>query len=339
MPQSCPRNSPGRANLFAACVTVFSVAVLYSSFDPLPAGEDNTSLRAAPTEITIDETPVPLPINAAPASDVRTTGNDNDLQAPGEGLKNAVHGAQVTEGGMLNSQETNKFCLLMLRDGARFLENVEDYSGNFHKAERIGGDLSPRQDIAIKVQHKPHFAVYMKWQNGERGRQILYSDEYDDGYMVVKFGGFKRMLPALKIDPESSLAKAESRYSITHAGVLGMLRQIVADRDRDLKRGHGFSCTRLKDQEFDGRNCFCFMVKYDSMEFSKIYRKNLILIDSQIHVPVKVRNYTWATDGEDLSDQELDKVTLIEDYSFTGLDFQRRLVAREFSRENPLYRM
>ncbi|MEO2018320.1 MAG: DUF1571 domain-containing protein [Fuerstiella sp.] len=281
---------------------------------------------------------MPLPPNAAPAADVNKIAA-NDSQATGADQENVVRNVQVTDGGMLNSQEANKFCLLMLRDGARFLENVEDYSGNFHKSERIGGDLLPRQDIAIKVQHKPHFAVYMKWQNGERGRQILYSDEYDDGYMVVKFGGFKRMLPALKIDPESSLAKAESRYSITHAGVLGMLRQIVADRDRDLKRGHGFSCTRLRDQEFDGRNCFCFMVKYDSIEFSKTYRKNLILIDSRIHVPVKVRNYTWATDSEGLSDQELDKVTLIEDYSFTGLDFQRRLVAKEFSRENPLYRM
>ncbi len=338
MPQSCSRNSPGRANLIAACVTVFSVAVLYSSFDPLPAGEDNSSLQTAPTDIIIDETPVPLPPNAAPAADVNKIAA-NDSQATGADQENVVRNVQVTDGGMLNSQEANKFCLLMLRDGARFLENVEDYSGNFHKSERIGGDLLPRQDIAIKVQHKPHFAVYMKWQNGERGRQILYSDEYDDGYMVVKFGGFKRMLPALKIDPESSLAKAESRYSITHAGVLGMLRQIVADRDRDLKRGHGFSCTRLRDQEFDGRNCFCFMVKYDSIEFSKTYRKNLILIDSRIHVPVKVRNYTWATDSEGLSDQELDKVTLIEDYSFTGLDFQRRLVAKEFSRENPLYRM
>lgn len=336
MPQSCSRNSPGRANLFAACVTVFGVAVLYSSFDPLPAGEDNSSLRATPADVIIDETPVPLPQNALLPG---ITGNDSDSEAAQTGQTNAVRNVQVTDGGMLNSQETNKFCLLLLKDGARYLENVKDYSGIFHREERIGGDLLPRQDIAIKVQHKPHFAVYMKWQNGERGRQVLYSDEYDDGYMVVKFGGFKRMLPALKIDPDSSLAKAESRYSITHAGVRGMLRQIVADRDRDLKRGHGFACTRLRDQEFDGRNCFCFMVKYDGVEFSKTYRKNLILVDSRLHVPLKVRNYTWATDSEGLSDQELDKVTLIEDYSFTGLDFQRRLVAKEFSRENPLYRM
>ena len=339
MPQSCSRNSPGRANLFAACVTVFSVAVLYSSFDPLPAGEDDSSLTATLTDVIIDETPVPFPPNSLLPLNVEIGGTDNDSQAAQTDQEEAIADVRPTDGGMLNSQETNKFCLLMLRDGARFLDSVEDYSGNFHKEERIGGDLSPRQDIAIKVQHKPHFAVYMKWQNGERGRQILYSDEYDDGCMVVKFGGFKRMLPALKIDPESSLAKAESRYSIAHAGVQGMLHQIVADRDRDLKRGHGFSCTRLRDQEFDGRNCFCFMVKYDDVEFSKIYRKNLILIDSQIHVPLKVRNYTWATDGDDLAEQELDTATLIEDYSFTGLDFQRRLVANEFSRDNPSYRM
>ncbi|MDG2130343.1 MAG: DUF1571 domain-containing protein [Fuerstiella sp.] len=336
MPQFCSRKSPGRANLVAACITVFSVAVLYTSFDPLPAEEDNLSLESAPSDVVIDETPVPLP----PPIQVTTNEEaDNRAEDAVEILTNKGVDAQITDGGLLNSQETNKFCLLLLRDGARFLENIEDYSGNFHKEERIGGDLLPRQDIAIKVQHKPHFAVYMKWQNGERGRQILYSDEYDDGYMVVKFGGFKRMLPALKIDPTSSLAKAETRYPITDAGVLGMLHQIAADRDKDVRRGHGFSCTRLSDQEFDGRNCYCFMVKYDDAEFSKIYRKNLIMVDSKLHVPLKVRNYTWANDTEGLSDQELDEITLIEDYSFTGLNFQQRLVAKEFSRENPSYRM
>jgi hypothetical protein len=339
MPQSCSRNSPGRANLVAACVTVFSVAVLYSSFDPLPAEEDNLSLESNPPDVVIDETPVPLPLGALVTPSVDAGDSVEDSGDAVEDQTEKVMDVQLAAGGLLNSQETNKFCLLLLRDGARFLENVEDYSGNFHKEERIGGDLSPRQDIAIKVQHKPHFAVYMKWQNGERGRQILYSDEYDDGYMVVKFGGFKRMLPALKIDPKSSLAQAESRYPVTDAGVLGMLHQIVADRDRDVRRGHGFSCTRLRDQEFDGRDCYCFMVKYDDMEFSKTYRKNLIMVDSKIHVPLKVRNYTWAADTEGLSELELDELTLIEDYSFTGLNFQQRLVAEEFSRENPLYRM
>ncbi len=339
MPQSCSRNSPGRANLVAACVTVFSVAVLYTSFDPLPAGEDNLSFESNPPDVVIDETLVPHPPDAPVPPSAVAEHNVEASEAAAKPQAEKLTNVQMAAGGLLNSQETNKFCLLLLRDGARFLESVEDYSGNFHKEERIGGDLLPRQDIAIKVQHKPHFAVYMKWQNGERGRQILYSDHYDDGYMMVKFGGFKRMLPALKIDPKSSLAKAESRYPITDAGVLGMLHQIVADRDRDLRRGHGFSCTRLRDQEFDGRNCYCFMVKYDDMEFSKTYRKNLIMVDSKIHVPLKVRNYTWATETENLSDQELDKLTLIEDYSFTGLNFQQRLLAEEFSRENPKYRM
>ncbi|MDG1894974.1 MAG: DUF1571 domain-containing protein [Fuerstiella sp.] len=336
MPQSCSRNSPGRANLVAACVTVFSVAVLYTSFDPLPAGEENSSPATASSDLVIDETLVPLPSDTQVPSNV-VASEDSETGRTAQTVE--ARRIQGTDGGLLTSQEANKFCLLLLRDGARFLENVEDYTGNFHKEERIGGDLLPRQDIAIKVQHKPHFAVYMKWQNGERGRQILYSDEYDDGYMMVKFGGFKRLLPALKIDPASSIAKAESRYPITDAGVLGMLQQIVADRDKDLRRGHGFSCTRLRDQEFDGRNCYCFMVKYDDVEFSKNYRKNLIMVDAKIHVPLKVRNYTWGNDTEGLSDAELDSMTLIEDYSFTGLNFEHRLVAKEFSRENPSYRM
>ena len=237
--------------------------------------------------ITADNVPLP----PAEVKSVETPENDATRQdsdtAVNEETTVPIHSA--LPGLALENKDAIKFCLLMLKDGARFMENVGDYTVLFHKEERINGDLKKPQAIQMKIQHKPHFAVYMKWQTGERGRQVLFSDEYEDGCMVVKFGGFKKILPALRIDPNCASAMAESRYPVTEAGIVGMIRQIQKYREADLKRTEGVQCRRLNNREFDGRDCYCFQIQYDAPEHSEVYRKNLIMIDSELHIPLIVQ--------------------------------------------------
>lgn len=335
MLKSSHRNSSGRRNFVAACATAFSVGVLYCSFDSVPAGEDVSVARTNTLNTFIQESQVPLPPEASTILDSAAVDADADSSTAAKPAQPIA----ATEGGVLDSMDTLKFCTLMLQDGARFMENMSDYTIQFHKEERINGDMQAPQAIDMKVQHTPHFAVYMKWRTGDRGRQVLYSEEYDDGCMVVKFGGFKKILPALKVDPNCANAMAESRYPVTEAGVLGMIRQILAHRERDLKRGHGVTCVRLADQEFDQRKCYTFLLKYDSPEFCKMYRKSIMMVDARYHIPVMMRNFTWAKDAEGLSEEELDEQTLIENYSFTNLNTSTKLASRDFSRENPRYRM
>ena len=292
MPRSSSRTFSGRRNMLAACVTVFSVGILYSSFDPVPAGEDLARYESPPTDYEFRETDVPLPLGTDVTPDPQPAVSADTPDAA------VAQQPQPAQGSVLTNMETVKFCVLLLQDGARYMKNVGDYTVHFHREERIGGDLKAPQSIAMKVQHKPHFAVYMNWQTGERGRQVLFSDAYEDKCMVVKFGGIKRFLPAVRIDPHCGLAKAESRYPITEAGVLGMIDQILTHRRNDLKRGHGVSCVRLTDDEFDGHQCYRFLVKYDDPKFNEVYRKSLVLIDTKRHIPLMVRNFTWATDAE-----------------------------------------
>lgn len=319
--------------MLAACITVFSVGVLYSSFDPVPAGEDLVTFTPPPTNYVIDETAVPLPPGVTAAVETQSAEPTDGSTATDAPVAKPAHGS------VLSNMETIKFCVLLLQDGARYMKNLQDYTVNFHREERIDGDLKQPQSMALKVQHVPNFSVYMKWQTGERGRQVLYSDAYEDECMVVKFGGLKRFLPAVRVDPNCSLAKAESRYPITEAGVLGMIDQILTHRKDDLKRGHGVSCVRLSDDEFDGHRCYRFLLKYEDAKFNETYRKSLLLVDARRHIPLMVRNFTWATDSEGLSEEELDKGTLIENYSFTNLDMATKLADSDFSRENPKYRM
>lgn len=327
MQKSTTRTSHRWRNVTAACVTILSVGILHGSFDALPAGEDVAVSDTRPLRSFAEEADVPIPPGSITAANVKA----DPLRSSDE--------VQAADGVVFDSKDALTFCTLMLRDGARFMEGLDDYTVIFNKEERIDGDLQEPQSIEMKVQHTPHFAVYMKWKTGPRGQQLLYSDEYEDGNLVFKFGGIKRFLPGIKLDPCCAAARAESRYPCTEAGVLGMIRQIIKHRERDLKLKSGVKCVRLPDLDYDQRTCFSFLITYENRKACEKYRKSLIHLDADLHIPLMVRNFTWATDAEYDSEAELDKATLIENYSFQGLNLSSELVAQDFSRKNPKYRM
>lgn len=357
MLSSRPTPSARKPNAAAICMAGLSVLVLYTSFDPVPAGEEirsGTDAAVTAAEFTIqDEVPLPpesldlskkvASADQPPAATDTTSSETNpaqDAQLVTEVRPAPVPAATAPLGVVLSDQEAVQFCLFLLENGARYLESIPNYSVTFSKQERINGDLSENQIIDMKVQHTPFFSVYMKWKNGDAGRQLLFSEQYEDHQMVVKLGGLKgRLLPAIKLDPRGDRAMSESRYPVTEAGILGMLRQITTHRRNDLSRGHGVSCRRLPNQTFDDRNCICIEFEYASREHSEIYRKSLILIDARHHIPVMARNYTWAKESDGLTPAQLDEQTLIENYTFTSINFTAELIAEEFSRSNPRYRM
>lgn len=337
MTHTAHRTSATRRNLVAACVSVLSAGILYTSFDSAPAGEE-TALAQCLLSTTIDESfggdDVP-----APAEAIKATAEATNEVAEAPKTPETLTDFLAMENDQMQDKDVLKLCSLLLEDGRKVITTYDRYSIVFNREERIGGDMQPAQSIQMKVQHAPHFAVYMKWIAGPRGQQALYSDEYEDGYLTVKLGGIRRMLPALKINPTSALAMAESRYPITEAGVAGMIDQILEHRSADLARGKGVKCRRLKDQEINGQSCVCMSFIYEDAKYSDTYRKSLIMVDKTNHLPVMIRNYTWADGSGDINPEELDKLTLIENYSFTKLDFENELVAEDFSRSNPTYRM
>lgn len=326
MVRLCPPKNSRRSNFLALSISAVSLGVIFCSFDPVPAGEETGR-----SEVASDNVPLPPGVLASADSPEQSTTSAS--HEPSSSVTNA--------GGMiLNNDDALKFSLLMMQDGLRFIENIDAYSVVFNKQERIQGDLSETQTIDMKVRHSPSFGIYMKWKNGDAGRQLLYNEDYEDRKMCVKLGGFKgRLLPAIKLEPSGPEAMAQARYPVTEAGILGMLKLLVFHRQNDIKNGQGVRCVRLDDTEFDNRKCYCFLYEYQSPEFNKTYRKSLLMLDARYHVPLRVINHTWTENSEGLTAVELDEQTLIEDYSFLNIDFGREMVTIDFSRDNPAYRM
>ena len=327
MPRIRHVQSSSQPNFLAICASAFSIGVICLSFDPVPAGEDVQVARIAPSITAVENTAdVPLPPGTV------STPADPHSPLPSDA-------APRVGSGELSNHDAIKFSLLLLKDGGRFIENIDNYQVIFDKRERINGDIGEVETMNLKVRHTPAFGIYMKWKNGDTGRQLLYSDEYDDGQMVVKLGGLKgRILPALKLDPLGSEAKAGARYPVTEAGLAGMIRQMIMHREKDLSHGHGIACSRLVNETFDERECYCFKYEYSAPEFNPLYRKSIVLMDTRYHVPLKVTNFTWSNNAEGMTPEQLDEMTIIEDYAFRQLDMSTKLANEDFSRDNPAYR-
>ena len=329
MPRIRKVQSSGKRNFLALCASAVSLGAICCSFDPVPAGEDvqltrvNSNVAAAEN---ISDVPLPPGLQASPSDSV------SPVQSSGA--------VQTVSSVGLNDNDAIKFSLLLLKDGGRFIDNIDNYRVIFEKRERIKGDIGALETMDLKVRHAPNFSVYMKWKTGDAGRQLLYNEEYDDKQMVVKLGGLKgRILPALKLDPLGSEAQAGARYPVTEVGISGMIRQMIVHRENDLNHGHGVDCIRLANEIFDERECYCFKYEYSEPKFNTLYRKSLVLMDTRYHVPLKVVNYTWSDNAEGMTPEQLDEMTMIEDYAFRQLDMGAKLVAEDFSRDNPAYRM
>lgn len=228
--------------------------------------------------------------------------------------------------------------IAMLQDANNRLEKVKSYTATFEKQELIDGELSEEQSMQIKLQHEP-LNVYMKWEKGgEVGREILYPISGDDQRMLVQLTKFGGRLPALKLEPSSSLAMSEARYPVTMAGVKELTRMTLEIRQQDLKSGDRVKVDMRDDRTFAGRPVYAYTVTYASPKESEQYRKCILYIDKQLMIPVHSKNYTWPDLIAGADPNNLDATTLIESYAYRNLELEADLDELHFARTNPDYK-
>lgn len=300
-----------KENICAVLVALGAVTVLYWSHDPSLAG-------ANPNEVAFD------------SSGLQDSLSESSISP----AASADAGSGEIQGRLALVMQS-----LMLEKGLQKLESIPDYTATFLKQEKISGVMSDPNFMQVKVRHEP-FSVYMKWvEGGDVGREVLYVDGENDNEMLVKLGGVKgRMMPTLKVNPNGTVAMAESRYPVTNMGLKKMIEKILEAREADLKVPRGIACRLIDNQKFNKRDCYCYQIEYESSELSPQFRKSLIYIDKETYFPACVKNYSWAPDGqEELAGQELDEATLCEFYSYSNVTLEERLASAAFDKGNSNY--
>ena len=308
-------NAERKANGLAGLIALSAVGVLYFEMPPTPAGANAISRSAGKAR------PVMIAQTPAPAAQADAAAESADPAAtPADRAK-----------------QTLQLKMALLEKGRTFLESIPDYTAQFCKQELVHGELTEEQMIHLKCRHRP-FSVYLKWEIGDEGREVLYIDGQNEGDMIVHGGGWKARLPALSITPTSSLALKESRYPITNAGLLELAKTMLTVHTEDLAKSAIEKCEKLADQEFDGRACDVFLVEYRDATVSPTYRKSITLIDKEWHVPVYARNFGWPNEGSTAAGEQLDEETLVEYYTYAEVRFRQQLAEVDFDRSNEDYR-
>jgi hypothetical protein len=333
-PRSAARSSRG-PNFVACLITGAVISYVYLNSDPVISGTESPVDAATvigPPEITLPPAP---PVSQRNAAETIITGEaiaDEATETAGD----APAQAAAIDPNVLTGRWAMLFSVTLLEHGCEKFQHVTDYTATMYKQERIDGELREGNTMSLKLRHEP-FSVYMKWLDGDKGRQLIYVDGENDGNLLVQLGGVKgRLLGTLTIDPNGSQAMAESRYPITGAGLLHLARKVLEFRKQDLQRGTGVHCEMHDNQELNGRPCYLFVTTYSSPEYSETYRKATLYIDKELSMPVCVRNYTWAKDA---NPETIDDETLIEFYSYTDIKVEQQLSGIDFDRGNEGYRM
>lgn len=296
-----------KANGTAVAIALAAVVFLQLESSPRPAGADTTRValtKPAPTVVAIGTSETPP--------------NDENLTPE-----------QRTERTVLKKVE-------LLDKGIAFLKQSPDYTAQFSKQEVVVGELLEAQTMLLKLSHKP-FSVYLKWIDYDTGREVIYGEGLNDGKMLVHAGGWKARLPAISMEPDSSLAMAEARHPITEIGLLNLCTKIVDVHRQDLIAKNFSRCEQTANQSIGGRDCLCFITEYRDAASSKEYRKSMMLIDKEWSVPLFIKNFGWPTDNITATGEELDASTMVEQYTYTEVKFRANLTAFDFDRANEDY--
>lgn len=225
----------------------------------------------------------------------------------------------------------------LLKRAQSFLGKRRSYSANLSKREVVHGELLEEQMIHMKVDMNP-FRVYLRWDSGDTGREVIYIEGANHGKMIAHDGGWKARIPAFYLEPTCSLAMRDARYPVTSAGLLFLIDTMLDVHQEDLAARRTLTCECHPDAEFDGRPAISFVTVYGSQDESPQYRKSVTVFDRDSSIPVSTAHYEWPSRNSGQSGLDLDEATLIERYCFHNLEFDPVLTDVDFDRRNPEYK-
>ena len=319
-----------RLNTFAALTVLFVFLVFQWNTDPEACGSDPVATNRPSAPRILLPIAAPVPVDVESIQQVVDDGNNTGTVKP------AVSAEEIPspQGTVLKDRIAIRASQKLLLQGQQFLEKTPDYLANFKRQERINGALLDPQAMSLKARHAP-FSLYLKWTEGDKGRQLIFVQGLNDDNVLIQLGGIKgRLAGTLSMKPDDPRVLEESRYPATCAGLLALTKIILNHHKTDIERTSGVSCEIRDGESFDNRPCFLTTVIYDNPQVNADYHKSFILIDKELSVPVCVRNHTWVEGKAAATD---DENNLIESYSYTEIQVQTQLTDNDF--EKSKYKM
>lgn len=111
----------------------------------------------------------------------------------------------------------------------RYDREVQGYTVELSKQERLEGHLHPREVMDVAFREKP-FSVLMRWREGtRRASAVLYVKGENRDQILVRPAGLLSVAGIVARDPKGAEARNSGRYPLTEFGIkIGMQRTLAS---------------------------------------------------------------------------------------------------------------
>ncbi|WP_337177476.1 DUF1571 domain-containing protein [Paludisphaera sp.] len=211
---------------------------------------------------------------------------------------------------------------------ARF-DLVDDYTCTFYKRERIDGHLTEMNVMSMKARNRPH-SVYFRFHQPKKGREAIYVEGRNDGYVLAHDVGFFKVLAGtMRLDPRGDRAMEGCRHPVTSAGISHLIDTVL---DRWAAELNDEESVVLFDPRMRLGSAPCMLIEaiHPHKRPGFFFHKVRLFIDSKLGIPVRYEAYDWPRTPGDAPE-------LVEEYAYDGIKLNVGLTDADFDPANPQY--
>lgn len=230
----------------------------------------------------------------------------------------------------LEGDEATSILLASLLSARDRLEAVGGYSAVFRKTERISGKLGDEQVMEMKSRLNP-FSVYFKYRTPEAGKEVVYAEgRYDNDLVAHGVGLSRKLVPRIKVAPDSRIAMMGNRHPITDAGLAKLLDKLIHFRRLDQKDPDAVTLLdRIPNPS--GGEWLRSIHTHPRQSPERPFQRVEVLYDPETRIPIQISSYDWSR-PEDNGD-----LKLAERYVYEDMVLNPSLTDQDFDPANPQY--
>jgi hypothetical protein len=210
-------------------------------------------------------------------------------------------------------------------------QHYRDYSSLFIKRERADGKLSDYEYVFVKIRHEP-FSVYSHFLKPDsmRGQEALYVAGRNNNKLQAHGVGVQAIIGTISLDPNGALAMKGQRYPITRAGFRNLVLRIIEICEEEKNFGE-CEVKFFKGAKVEDRSCTLVELHHPTRRKEFHYNLARVYVDDEWKIPVRFEGYDWPKKPGEAP-------VLIEEYTYTRIQFNRNFTDADFDTKNKTYK-
>ena len=184
--------------------------------------------------------------------------------------------------------------LASIEECQRRYRSIRDYTCTFSKRERIKGQLTPLQVLAMKVRTEPR-SIYLKFRQPSPGREAIYIVGRNNGKVLAHDVGLNKLLAGtLRLEPTGARTMEGSRHPISEAGIGPLLDTLQTRWSSELDASESAVVFR-NDQTVGTRRCTMIETTHPHQQPEFMFYRVRLFIDDELGLPIHFEAYDWPS--------------------------------------------